>query len=127
MQELTILGYFTKYNEARLAEIGGHEIIKVAELEGLPFIVEEIRFKEKLVTEFGTKDAYILDVNISPGTVGPEMRTVFINQTALMSKVAWMKENGGYEGVMFTFRKRVSERRMNVYWDIDVFAETEEE
>lgn len=121
------MGYFTKYNEARLAEIGGHEIIKVAELEGLPFIVEEIRFKEKLVTEFGTKDAYILDVNISPGTEVPELRTVFINQTALMSKVAWMKENGGYEGVMFTFRKRVSERRMNVYWDIDVFAESEEE
>lgn len=107
------MGYFDRYAEEHLPPMESHPIAKLSEIEAKPLTIKGIRFKEKMVTTFGVKDMYILDVEVEG-----EMRTVFCSQTVLASKLRWMMSHPGWDGLVFEFVQRRAQEGTNHYWDL---------
>lgn len=109
------MGYFDEYNKAHLPDMDSYPTARISDLKEVPFSVLSIRFKEKMVSKYGVRDTYILDIALENG----DKYTVFANQVALMSKIRWMQQNGGYldPNLKFAFIQRTSESG-SVYWDL---------
>ena len=108
------MGVFDNYSSGEMLPI-----IKNAELVNAPFLIEKMRYRENVPSEYGPKNQIIATIRIEETG---ERFTYFAENTVVLSKLLWLITSGtNYDGIVFILKKTKS-ANTNEYWDIDEYA-----
>ena len=104
------MGVFDNYSSGEMLPI-----IKNAELVNAPFLIEKMRYRENVPSEYGPKNQIIATIRIEETG---ERFTYFAENTVVLSKLLWLITSGtNYDGIVFILKKTKS-ANTNEYWDI---------
>ena len=104
------MGVFDNYSSGEMLPI-----IKNAELVNAPFLIEKMRYRENVPSEYGPKNQIIATIRIEETG---ERFTYFAENTVVLSKLLYLITSGTkYDGVVFILKKTKS-ANTNEYWDI---------
>lgn len=108
------MGVFDNYSSGEM-----HPIIKNADLVNVPFLIEKMRYRENVPSEYGTKNQIIATVRIEETG---EIFTYFAENTVVLSKMLWLITSGTkYDGIVFILKKTKS-ANTNEYYDIEEYG-----
>ena len=109
------MGVFDNYSSGEMLPI-----IKNADLVNIPFMIEKMRYRENVPSEYGAKNQIIATIAIKETG---ERFTYFAENTVVLSKLLWLITSGTkYDGVLFILKK-IKSANTNEYWDIVEFEE----
>lgn len=109
------MGIFEKYNQEHGTAFEELPYVKVAEIVNLPFTIEKINIVKDMDGNYGKRDVAFTTIKMMETD---ERNVLSAENKVLFSKLAYLKEEGGYLDVPLVIRMKKAANG-NPYYDIE--------